>query len=188
MDGGKWNLDIGEVEADVTKLMPNKEECVPTMQFERALVTEKEIKVFEKKKYLPAGARRAPTDELIPEPRHGEAVVFRDFFIAGLRFPCNTQLPVILNRYRAKLHHLTPNSFIELSKFYWVQCTFGGCIDVDCFAHLYGLHIQKKRLLLKGRVVRSRITLGVAPSLPVRRMRGRTYLGSSYHLHRKTRE
>lgn len=51
-----------------------------------------------------------------------------------------------MERYRAKLHHLTPNAFIALSKFYWVQHTFGGHIDVDSFARLFELHIQRKRV------------------------------------------
>lgn len=109
------------VEADVTNLVPEKEVLIPTMRFGRSLVTEGIIKFFIKIKYFPEGVGRVTVDEEIPEPRHGEAIMFRDFFAAGLRFPCDSLLPLILDRYRAKLHHLTPNSFVALSKFYWVQ-------------------------------------------------------------------
>lgn len=36
-------------------------------------------------------------------------------------------------------------SWCSLS-FYWIQRTFGGVIDVDGFARLFELHIQKKRV------------------------------------------
>lgn len=77
----------------------------------------------------------------MPAPRVSKAVVFRDLFTTGLRFPCDKTLSKILDRYGAKLHQLTPNSFIVLSKFYWVQRTFGGAIDVEGFARLFELHI-----------------------------------------------
>jgi hypothetical protein len=47
--------------------------------------------------------------------------VFRDFFICGLRFPCDTVLPSILEKFDVKIHQLTPNSFLELSKFFWIR-------------------------------------------------------------------
>lgn len=68
--------------------------------------------------YFPSGVGPALGDEVIPAPRQGEAIVFRDFFTAGLRFPCDRRLPSILDCYRVKLHQLTPNSFVALSKFY----------------------------------------------------------------------
>lgn len=61
-------------------------------------------------------------------------------------------LPAILDRFRAKLHHLTPNSFVALPKFYWVQQTFGGHIDVDGFVMLFKLHIQKKKVVFDDEV------------------------------------
>lgn len=99
-DEGESGEDIGGIEADVSELIPGKEECIPTMRFDRSLVTDKNIKVFEEKKYFPEGAGRAPREEEVQESRYGEAIVFRDFFTAGLRFPCDGQLPKILDRYR----------------------------------------------------------------------------------------
>ena len=51
-------------------------------------------------------------------PRDGECVVFRDFFVARLRFPLDPAVPEILARFKVKIHQLTPNAFIQLSKFF----------------------------------------------------------------------
>ena len=75
-------------------------------------------------------------------------MVFRDFFTAGLRFPCDVALPSILDIFSMKMHQLTPNSIIELSKFFWIQRTFEGQISADIFARLFKLHIQRKVIKL----------------------------------------
>lgn len=75
---------------------------------------------YVSKGYFPEGAARPPGDDLVPTPQISEAVVFRDFFTIGLRFACDKTLPRILERYSSKLHQLTLNSFVALSKFYWV--------------------------------------------------------------------
>lgn len=108
------------------------------------------IRFYVDKGYFPEGAARAPSDEEVPEPMDGEAIVFKDFFTTGLRFPYDKLLPLILDRYRAKLHHLTPNAFVALSKFYSVQRMFGGHIDVDGFARLFKLHIYRERVTFEG--------------------------------------
>lgn len=77
----------------MTKLVPGKEVLVPTMCFGRSLVTEKMIKLFEKKRYFSEGVGMEPGDEEVPKPKHGDAIIFRDFFTTGLRFPCDSTLP-----------------------------------------------------------------------------------------------
>jgi hypothetical protein len=47
------------------------------------------IREYEAAGFFPSGTGRAPLDEQIPAPKDGEIVVFRDFFICGLRFPCD---------------------------------------------------------------------------------------------------
>jgi hypothetical protein len=46
----------------------------------------------------------------VPEPDNDEAVVYEDFFIAGLRMPPHLALPDILLHFQAQLHQLTPNA------------------------------------------------------------------------------
>jgi hypothetical protein len=46
------------------------------------------------------------------------------------------------------MHQLTPNSFLELSKFFWVMKTFSCTFGVDIFARLFKLVIEKDILKL----------------------------------------
>jgi hypothetical protein len=68
-------------------------------------------------------------------------VVFRDFFICGLRFPCDPVLLAILDAFSVKIHQLSPASFLEVSKFIWILKTFGCNPSVDAFARFYELVI-----------------------------------------------
>ena len=64
------------------------------------------------KGYFKEGACRSPEGEIIPMPRGDEVVVFKDFFIAGLRFPVDPAIPKLLEPFNVKLHHFTPNGFV----------------------------------------------------------------------------
>jgi hypothetical protein len=68
-------------------------------------------------------------------------VVFRDFFICGLRFPCDPVLPAILDAFSVKIHQLTPTSFLEVSKFIWILKTLGCSPIVEGFTRFYELVI-----------------------------------------------
>jgi hypothetical protein len=116
--------------------------------FGESKVTLDLIKEYEATGFFPVGDARAPSDDQVPTAEANEVVVFRDFFTCGLRFPCNPILPSILERFFVKIHQLSPNSFLELSKFFWImktcKCTFGANI----FAHLSELVIEKDILKL----------------------------------------
>jgi hypothetical protein len=99
------------------------------------------IREYEKAGFFSLGTGRAPLDEQIPTPRDGEVVVFRDFFVCGLRFPCDPVLLAILDAFSVKIHQLSPTSFLEVSKFIWILKTFGCNPSVDAFARFYELVI-----------------------------------------------
>jgi hypothetical protein len=99
------------------------------------------IREYERAGFFPPGAGRASLDEQIPTPSDEEFVVFRDFFIYGLRFPCDPILPAILEAFSVKIHQLSPTSFLEVSKFIWIMKTFGCNPSVDAFARFYELVI-----------------------------------------------
>jgi hypothetical protein len=56
----------------------------PSLAFGESKVTSDIIREYEKAGFFSPGAGRAPLDEIIPTPKPGEIVVFRDFFICGL--------------------------------------------------------------------------------------------------------
>ena len=71
--------------------------------------------------------------ETTPQPKDGEVVIFRDFFTAGLRLPVDPIVPLLLAPFNAKLHHLTPNAMVQLSKIIWavwfLLIVFVGCMS-----------------------------------------------------------
>jgi hypothetical protein len=64
-----------------------------------------------------------------------------DFFTCRLRFPCDPILPAILDTFSVKIHQLSPNSFLEVSKFIWIMKTFGCNFRADVFARFFELVI-----------------------------------------------
>jgi hypothetical protein len=58
-------------------------------------------------RYFPKGCCRPPSAEYVTEPRANEAIVFEDFFTAGLRMPPHPVLVDILHKFWVHLHHLT---------------------------------------------------------------------------------
>jgi hypothetical protein len=113
----------------------------PSLAFGESKVTTNTIREYEKAGFFSLGAGRPPLDEQIPTPRDGEVVVFWDFFVCGLRFPCDPVLPAILDAFSVKIHQLSPTSFLEVSKFIWILKTFGCNPSIDAFARFYELVI-----------------------------------------------
>jgi hypothetical protein len=83
--------EFGDVDADVKDLIAVKQSgpLPPSFVFEESKVTTNMIREYEVAGFFSAGTRRAPLEEKIPTPEDGEVVIFRDFFICGLRFPCD---------------------------------------------------------------------------------------------------
>ena len=63
-------------------------------------------------------------------------------FCRWASIPLDSVVPEILAKFKVKIHQLTPNAIVMLSKFYWAVKTFGGPISVDGFCRLYELHPQ----------------------------------------------
>jgi hypothetical protein len=134
---------IGDVDAGVGDMVKAKTAgpLPPSLVFGESKVTTNLIREYEKASFFPPGAGRAPLDEQTPTPEDGEVVVFRDFFICGLRFPCDSIFPTISDAFSVKIHQLSRTSFLEMSKFIWIMKTFGCNLSVDAFATLYELVI-----------------------------------------------
>jgi hypothetical protein len=54
-------------------------------------------------------------DEVIPEPKEDDVVVFKSFFRAGLQFPLYEMIGEVLKKFEIYLHQLTPNAIVRLS-------------------------------------------------------------------------
>jgi hypothetical protein len=69
--------------------------------------------------YFPKGYCRAPSSKSVPKPQANEAVVFKDFFNAGLRMLPHPVFAEILQKFRVQLLQLTPNANVQIGKFIW---------------------------------------------------------------------
>jgi hypothetical protein len=137
--------DLADVDADPRELIAAKssKSYPPSFVFGESKVTANLIRKYEAAEFFPAGDGRAPFDEQTPIPEDNEVVVFRDFFTCGLRFSCDLILPAILDKFSVKIHQLSSNSFLELSKFFWIMKTFRCNFGVDVFARLFELVMEK---------------------------------------------
>jgi hypothetical protein len=137
--------DLADVDANPKELIAAKtaKSYPPSFVFGESKVTADLIREYEAVGFFPVGDGRAPLDELIRTPEANEVVVFHDFFTCGLRFPCGPILPAILDRFSVKIHQLSPNSFLELSKFFWIMKTFRCTFGADVFARLFELVVEK---------------------------------------------
>jgi hypothetical protein len=58
-------------------------------------------------------------EEVIPEPKNDEVLVFKIFFRAGLQFPIYEMIGEVLKKFEIYLHQLTPNTIVTLSVYIW---------------------------------------------------------------------
>jgi hypothetical protein len=135
--------DVEDVDASIGDLVKAKAvgRLPPSLIFGESKVTANMVREYEAAGFFPSGTKRAQLDEQIPAPKDGEIVVFRDFFICGLRFPFDPILPAILDAFSVKIHHLLPTSFLDVSKFIWIMKTFGRNLSVDAFTRFFELVI-----------------------------------------------
>jgi hypothetical protein len=135
---------LGDVDADPRDLIAAKrsKSLPPSFVFGESKVTTNLIREYEAAGFSPVGDGRTPLDEQTPTPEADEVVVFRDFFTCGLRVACDPLVPTILDKFSVKIHQLSPNSFLELSKFFWIMKIFRCNFGVDVFARLFELVIM----------------------------------------------
>jgi hypothetical protein len=141
--------DLSNVDVDMNELVVVKASShPPAFVFGESKVTTDLIREDENAGFFPVGDGHPPSGEQVPAPKADEVVVLQDFFTYGLRFPYDPLLPSILERFSVQIHQLAPNSFLELSQFFWVMKTFNCTCGADIFARLFELVIEKDILKL----------------------------------------
>ena len=142
--------NLSRVSAGASDLMaPEKHK---TLLLGPSVVLSNTLDFYISKGYFKEGDCQPPEGETTPRPKDGEVVIFRDFFTAVLRLSVDPIVPQLLAPFNPKLHHLTPNAMVQLSKFIWAVRTFGGVVYVDCFCRLYELHCQGQKVFEEGEV------------------------------------
>jgi hypothetical protein len=100
--------------------------------------------------YFADGMGHEPKEETVPEPHADEAVLFEEFFTAGLRMPLHPVLAAILLKYQIQIHHLTPSAIVQLLKYVWVVTSFDGVPSAEGFTMRYELHYQPRKMDVDG--------------------------------------
>jgi hypothetical protein len=108
-----------ENEEDNNILSPSKPSHI---EFGKSTVSAEDLVMMKKLSYFGEDESkliRFAGEELIPEPKEDEVIVFKSFLRAGLRFPLYDIIGEVLKRFEIYLHQLTPNAIVRLSVYIW---------------------------------------------------------------------
>jgi hypothetical protein len=134
----------GESEEDYNILIPTKPSH---LDFEKSIVTEDDMPMMMKLVYFGEAESkliRFAKEETIPEPKKDEVIVFKSFFRAGLRFPLNEMIGVVLKNFEIYLHQLTTKAIVRLNVFIWALQSQGMSPDAEAFCRVHELHYHTK--------------------------------------------
>jgi hypothetical protein len=133
-----------ESEEDYNILSPTKPSHI---EFGKSTIAKDDMVMMKKLGYFGEAESklvRFAGEEIIPEPKEDEVVVFKSFFRAGLRFPLNDMIGEVLENFEIYLHQLTPNAVVRLSVFIWALRSQGMDANAEAFCRVHELHHQTK--------------------------------------------
>jgi hypothetical protein len=140
IEGGSENED----EEDYTILSLAKPSHI---EFGKSIVTADNMVMMKKLGYFGEAESkliRFAGEEVIPDPKDDEVVVFKTFFRAGLRFPLHEMIGEVLKNFEIYFHQLTPNAIVRLSVYIWALRSQGMNPNVEAFCRVHELHYQTK--------------------------------------------
>jgi hypothetical protein len=83
-------------------------------------------------------------EEVTPEPKEDEVVVFKSFFRARLQFPLYDIIGEVLKNFEIYQHQLTPNAIVRLSVYISALRSHGMSPNAEAFCRVHELHYQMK--------------------------------------------
>jgi hypothetical protein len=89
-----------------------------TVEFGTSRIYSSHVLEMQRLGYFGNGVGRAPGAEDVPEPE-GELVVFKAFFIVGLRLPAQRFVIEVLQKFEVQIHQLTTNAMVALAMYVW---------------------------------------------------------------------
>jgi hypothetical protein len=151
---GTPNVEAEQTEAEVRSDNESEEEnsiLSPTkpshIEFVKSIVKAEDLVVMKKLGYFGENENeliRFAGEEVVPELKEDEVVVFKSLFRAGLRFPLYNMIGEVLKRFEIYLHQLTPNAIVRLSVYIWALRSQGKSANVVGFCRMHELHYQTK--------------------------------------------
>jgi hypothetical protein len=106
------------------------------IEFGRSTVKAEDLVLMKKLGYFGENddeLLRFAGEEVIPEPKEDEDVVFKSFFRAGLRFPLYEMIGDVLKKFEIYLHQLTPNDIVRLNVYIWALRSQGKSVNAEGF-------------------------------------------------------
>lgn len=161
--------DEGEVAESEANVEPFR--LPPSYWLGRSQVTEESLDRYMADGLISSQIRslcRATEQEEVPEPKPYEAVVFHDFFVVGLRFPCENLLSEVLERFNLQLHQLTPNAFSRLGIFAMALKMMGCQLNVNTFTRYYESQLHEKVVTNRRTKLESRVEFGSYNFVPIK--------------------
>jgi hypothetical protein len=117
------------------------------IEFGKSTVKAEDLVLMKKLRYFGKNDDeliRFAGDEVVPEPRDDEVVVYKSFFRVGLRFPLYEMIGEVLKKFEIYLHQLTPNAIVRLSVYIWALRSQGRSANVEGFFRVHELYYQTK--------------------------------------------
>jgi hypothetical protein len=125
-------------------LIPSKPNHI---EFGKSMVKAEDLVLMKKLRYFGENDDRLVRfagEEVIPEPRDDEVVVFKSFFIGGLRFPLYEMIGEVLKKFEIYLHQLTLNVIVRINVYIWALRRQGKSANAEGFCRVHELHNQTK--------------------------------------------
>ena len=124
-----------------------------SLKFAKTLMDDKELDWMVTNRMVERAYVRLPGNEVIPDPKSYECVVFGDQFAARLRMPCQEFLEELLKAYNIEIHHLTPNGIAKIALFIWAVKSQDVNLDIRAFCALHEMHTQFRNKIVDGKTV-----------------------------------
>jgi hypothetical protein len=135
--GGKSDNDSEEGNSILSPTKPSH------IEFGKSTIMEDDMVMMRKLGYFGEAESklvRFVGEEIFPEPKEDDVVIFKSFFRARLRFPLNDMIGEILKNFEIYLHQLTPNAIVRLSVFIWALRSQGMDTNAEAFCWVHELH------------------------------------------------
>ena len=93
---------------DSLEVADSASDAVVSFEFGLSRVTSSDLDDFVKVGWFARNLARPSEGEVVPNPHDYEVVVYKKFFLAGLRIPSHPLIVGVMKRFNLKFHQLTP--------------------------------------------------------------------------------
>jgi len=118
---------------DSLEVADSASDAVVSFEFGLSRVTSSDLDDFVKAGWFARDLATPSEGEVVPNPHDYEVVVYKKFFLAGLRIPSHPLIVGVMKRFNLKFHHLNPSSFVKLSIYVWGCKSQGVELDLEGF-------------------------------------------------------